>query len=263
MPEFERHEPGTFCYVELVTPDPVASGKFYTELFGWDRNDQDMGEFGIYTQYHLAGKVVAAQYKMNAEQEAMDVPPNWGQYVTVEDADATTTRARELGGQVVMGPADVMDYGRMSVLADPTGAVFYIWEPRANIGVEVRDDSGAMCWNELMTRDPEKAVSFYKGLFGWETEKMNLGPMGNYTLFNLPGGQVAGGMMPIQPEMGPVPAHWLVYFATDDVDATVARAGKLGAETLVPTMEIPDVGRFAVIKDPVGAVFAIYKSMRP
>ena len=96
MPEFKKHEAGTFCYAELVTNDPAASGKFYTELFGWSRDDQDMGEFGIYTQYQLNNKIVAAQYKLTSEQEAMNVPPNWGQYVTVNDAEATTANVAEL-----------------------------------------------------------------------------------------------------------------------------------------------------------------------
>jgi len=260
MPEISKHDPGTFCYAELATNDPAASGKFYTELFGWSRNDQDMGEYGIYTQYQLNDKIVAAQYKLNAEQEAMNVPPNWGQYVTVNDADDTTAKVAELGGKVVMGPMDVMDYGRMSVLADPTGAVFCIWQPKDNIGIELRDDPGTMCWNELMTTDTEKAKSFYSGLFGWEPEAMDMGDMGEYTIFNRSGGQGVAGMMAIQPEMGPIPAHWLVYFAAADIDATLDKAVSLGAKPMVSPTDIPEVGRFAVIMDPVGAVFAIYKS---
>ncbi len=260
MPEFTKHETGTFCYTELVSSDPAASGNFYTELFGWGRNDQDMGEFGIYTQFQIGGKIVAAQYKMTPEQEGMKVPPNWGQYVTVNDVEATTAKVAELEGQVVMGPMDVLDYGRMSVLADPAGAVFCIWQPQANIGVELRDDPGAMCWNELMTTDAEGAKSFYGKLFGWEPQSMDMGDMGEYTLFNRSGGQAAGGMMAIQPEMGNIPPHWLVYFAVEDVDASLAKSESLGGEALVPPTDIPEVGRFSVIKDPVGAVFAIYKS---
>lgn len=262
MPQMSKHDPGTFCYAELATSDPAASGKFYTELFGWSRNDQDMGEYGIYTQYQLDGKVVAAQYKLNAEQEAMNVPPNWGQYVTVNDADATTARAGELGGQVIMGPLDVMDYGRMSILSDPTGAVFCIWQPKSNIGVELREDPGTMCWNELMTPDTEKAKTFYGGLFGWEPQSEDMGEMGEYTLFNLGGGRQAAGMMAIKPEMGPIPAHWLVYFAVADPDAAHDKALALGGKSMVAPTDIPEVGRFAVLADPVGAVFAIYRSSK-
>jgi predicted enzyme related to lactoylglutathione lyase len=261
MPEFKKHEPGTFCYAELVTNDPAASGKFYTELFGWSRNDQDMGEYGIYTQFQIDGKVVAAQYKLNPEQEAQDVPPHWGQYVTVEDADAATASASELGGNVIMGPLDVMDYGRMSILADPAGAVFCIWQPKANIGVELRDDPGTMCWAELMTPDTEQAKTFYGGLFGWEPKEMPMGEMGVYTMFSRPGGQETGGMIPLTPEMGPIPPNWMIYFLTEDLDGTNARAVELGASSMVPPTDIPEAGRFAVLADPTGAVFAIWKSI--
>lgn len=262
MPEYKKHEPGTFCYAELVTSDPAASGKFYMELFGWERNDQDMGEFGIYTQYQIDGQVVAAQYKLTAEQEGQNVPPNWGQYVSVNDADASTAKAAELGGNVIMGPMDVMDYGRMSVLSDPTGAVFCLWQPKENIGVELRDDPGTMCWNELMTADTEKALPFYAGLFGWETESMDMGEMGTYTMFNNGGGRPAGGVMPINSEMGPIPAHWLIYFAVAETDASFARALELGAKEIVAPTDLPGAGRFAVIADPVGAVCGIYQSNR-
>lgn len=262
MPEFSKHEPGTFCYAELVTSDPAATGKFYTALFGWSRDDQDMGEFGIYTQFQMNGKIVAAQYKIVAEQEAMNVPPHWGQYVTVNDAEASTAKVAELGGQVIMGPQDVMDHGRMSVLADPAGAVFNLWQPKQNIGIELRDDPGTMCWNELMTTDTAGAKSFYGGLFGWEPEAMDMGDMGEYTIFNRGAGQDVGGMMAITPEMGPIPPSWLVYFAAEDIEATLEKAVSLGAKPMVPPTDIPEVGRFAVIVDPVGAVFAIYKSLK-
>jgi predicted enzyme related to lactoylglutathione lyase len=219
-----------------------------------------MGDFGIYTQFQINGKIVAAQYKMVPEQKDMNVPPNWGQYVTVNDADATTAKVTELGGQVIMGPMDVQDYGRMSVLADPAGAVFCIWQPKAHIGVELRDDPGALCWNELLTTDSVGAKAFYGGLFGWETEIMDLGEMGEYTLFNRSGGEGVGGMMAIQPEMGPIPPHWLVYFAVEDVNASLEKSVSLGGKAMVPVTDIPNVGRFAMICDPVGAVFAIYKS---
>jgi predicted enzyme related to lactoylglutathione lyase len=262
MAEFKNHEPGTFCYAELATSDPAASGKFYNELFGWSRNDQDMGEYGIYTQYHLNNKIVAAQYKLNPEQEAHNVLPNWGQYVTVTDADAATARATELGGQVVTGPLDVMDYGRMSVISDPTGAIFCIWEPKSNIGVELRDEPGAMCWNELMTPDTEKAAAFYSGLFGWEPETLDLGDIGQYTMFNRGSGQQAAGMLAIKPEMGSIPANWLVYFAVADIDRIHDQAVSLGGKAVMPPTDIPEVGRFAVITDPVGAVFGIFKSSK-
>lgn len=263
MPDFSKHDPGTFCYAELATNDPDKAGKFYTGLFGWNRNDQDMGEFGIYTQFQVDGKVVAAQYRIPTDQEAMNVPPNWGQYVSVDDADAVSARAAELGGTVVMGPMDVMGYGRMSVLADPAGAVFCIWQAGNNCGLQLRNEPNTMCWNELMTPDTEGAKAFYGGLFGWEMETKDLGDLGEYILLNHAPGKQAGGMMAIQPAMGPIPAHWLVYFLAPELEATHEKALSLGAKVMVGPMDIPEVGRFSVLSDPTGAVFAIYEPVKP
>jgi predicted enzyme related to lactoylglutathione lyase len=262
MPEFTNHVPGTFCYAELASTDPAASGEFYMDLFGWSRNDQDLGEFGTYTQFQLDGHTVAAQYRMPAEQRDAGVPANWGQYVSVEDADAAAARAGELGGSLVMGPLDVMEHGRMAVLADPAGAVFCLWQTKANCGATLKDEPGAMCWNELMTRDTAQARDFYGGLFGWEGADMDLGEQGTYTSFSVGGKVPAAGMMALTEEMGPVPPHWMVYFRVADCRESNARAGDLGAETLVAPTGIPGMGVFAVLKDPVGSVFGIYQSLR-
>jgi predicted enzyme related to lactoylglutathione lyase len=262
MPEFKIHEPGTFCYAELASTDPDASGEFYMNLFGWSRNDQDLGEFGIYTQFDLGGKIVAAQYRMPDEQKNAGVPPNWGQYVSVDDVDASATKAGELGGTVVMGPMDVFDHGRMAVLADPAGAVFCMWEAKENCGVNLKDDPGSMCWNELMTSDTDKAKGFYGGLFGWNGKDMDMGELGAYTTFWAGQERPAGGMMAIAADMGPVPPHWMVYFAVADCGESSDKAAGLGAETLVPPTEIPGMGRFSLLKDPVGSAFGLYQSFQ-
>lgn len=262
MPRFENHVPGTFCYVELASTDPEASGRFYMDLFGWSRNDQDLGEFGIYTQFLLGDDIVAAQYRMPDAQKEAGVPANWGQYVSVDDVDAAAAKAGELGGATVMGPMDVMEHGRMAVLADPAGAVFCLWQKRGHCGVTLRDEPGSMCWNELVTRDTAQASAFYGGLFGWRGSEMDVGELGPYTSFFVDEERPAAGMMPLAPEMGPVPPHWMAYFAVADCRSAEARAVELGAGSLAGSTEIPGMGAFAVLKDPVGSVFGIYQSLR-
>lgn len=262
MPEFNNHDAGTFCYAELATTDPQVSGDFYMKLFGWSRNDQDLGEFGIYTQFDLGGRTVAAQYRMPAEQADAGVPPNWGQYVSVDDVDASAARAGELGGQVVMGPMDVFDHGRMVVLADTSGAVFCLWQARENCGVGLKDEPGSMCWNELLTSDTAGAKEFYGGLFGWQDQDMDLGDLGKYTTFWAGEDRPAAGMMPFAPDMEGVPPHWMVYFAVADCRESSEAATGLGATTLVPPTEIPGMGAFSLLKDPAGAVFGIYQSLK-
>lgn len=248
MPAVTSHPPGSFCWVELSTSDATAARSFYTQLFGWTVNEIPMGEMGTYFIFQHGGRDCAAMYQQGQQQ----MPPNWQSYVAVSDADASAEQATSLGGQVVAGPFDVSDSGRMAVISDPQGAIFAVWQARSHIGVNVRDESNTLCWNELQARDVEAAKPFYTSMFPW---RMKESP--EYTEWHLAGNAV-GGMLPSQapPE---VPSMWLPYFAVDDCDGSISRAESLGGNLIVPAMDIPNVGRMAVIADPQGAVFAIIR----
>jgi predicted enzyme related to lactoylglutathione lyase len=256
MATVTQHAPGTFCWPELVTIDQAGAKKFYTSLFGWTFEDSPLDQGGTYTMLKLKGMDVGALHQMDKERQSQGIPPHWGAYVSVESADQATTKAKSLGANVLMEPFDVMDVGRMAILQDPTGAVFQVWEARKHIGASVLDEPGSLCWTELMTNDPAKAEAFYKGLLPWQSETMPMGPAGNYTVFKR-AQTPAAGMMKIQPEMGPIPAHWLSYFAVEDCNVTAAHAKDLGGKVGVPPTNVPNVGRFAVIQDPQGAYFGI------
>jgi len=230
MPEIKSHDPGTFCYAELISTDAAASSKFYREFFGWQQHDNDLGEYGIYSHFQMNGAITGAQYQRNAQQEAAGVPPHWGVYIAVADVDATTSKAKELGATVTMEPFDVLDVGRMSVIQDPQGASFNLWQEGTSCGVGVIDEPGAMCWQELMTTDTQSGQEFYTQLFGWQTETMSMGEMGDYTIFNRDGGRPAGGMMQVPEDKGPIPPHWLLYFEVADVDDSHKSALALGAK---------------------------------
>jgi uncharacterized protein len=257
MADITRHEPGSFSWVELATTDTAAAKAFYTALFEWTYVDNPMGPDMVYTRLQLRGRDVGALYPQAKEQRDQGIPPHWMSYVTVQGADASAAKAKELGGTEILPPFDVMTYGRMAVLQDPTGAVLSLWEPREHIGVQVRDEPNALCWNELYTRDTASAAAFYRGLFGWrdKTDK------GGYTEWHR-GDTPVGGMMAIAPEWGPMPPHWLSYFLVSDVDATIARAARLGGGAMMPARDIENVGRFAILKDAQGAEFAIVKLQR-
>ncbi len=151
---------------------------------------------------------------------------------------------------------DVFDAGRMAYIQDRQGAMFAVWQPKEHIGVRIKNETGALIWNELMTTDPEDATRFYIGLLGMGSSKMP-GPM-DYTLLNVGGIDVAG-MMAIGEEMGQVPPHWTVYFGVDDADATAKKAESLGGSIIMPAMDIPEIGRFAGLQDPQGAMFSIFQ----
>ncbi len=128
------------------------------------------GEAGTYTMLRLDGYEVGGLYELEAGRRELGAPSHWFSYVSVEDADATAKRAEELGGMVQGEAFDVLDAGRMAIIQDPTGAVLAAWQPRKHIGVGRVNDLGCLTWNELQSRDPETAATFYAGLFGWETE---------------------------------------------------------------------------------------------
>lgn len=256
MAETPVHATGMFCWVELGSSDQEKARSFYSDLFGWETREAPMGEHGTYTMFHKDGRYTAALYQVSPEQPNA-APDCWVVYISVDDADAATERARGLGALVLAEPFDVFDAGRMSVVQDPAGAVFCMWQAREHHGVGLKSEHGALCWNELLSLDTEGAKTFYGELFGWTAHDQEMPPpTGIYTSFML-GELPAGGMMRIQPSWGDVPTHWASYFSVDDCEAIVARAAELGGATVSPTMDIPGVGRFAWLSDPLGASFAV------
>jgi len=258
MPTVTTLVTGTFCWPELATSDQNAAKKFYTSLFGWTVKDTDMGPNGTYTIFTLNGKDAAAAYTLMPDMVKNGVPPNWASYVTVDNADQSVEKAKSLGGQLLMGPMDVMDHGRMAVLQDPQGAVFCVWQSKATHGIGILGEPGSLAWTQLNAKDTAAAKKFYPALLGWKTQDDPMGAgTGTYTTF-LKADGMAGGMMAMPPGT-PAPAHWLPYFSSADVDATAKKAASLGAQTFVPPTDIPNVGRFAVLADPQGATFAVIK----
>jgi len=252
MAEFTEYAPGTPCWIDLQTSDVDSGVQFYRGLFGWDR--QDLGpEFGGYGFFLKQGKMVAGVGpKMNA-----GAPTAWSTYVSVSDADTTTSKVKASGGTVAVEPMDVMGAGRMGVFVDPTGAAFGIWQPGNHHGAQLANEVGTWGWSECQTRDVDKAKSFYAAVFGWKPTAFQ--GMGEYTVFENDGRGIGGCMA--MPDQVPkdVPSHWLTYFGVDDTDAAVDTVKRKGGTVLSPAMDIPGVGRFAVVSDPQGAAFAIIK----
>ena len=247
---------GTFCWNELATRDAPAAKAFYTGLFGWTTQDKPMpGDMpGEYTLFKLGDTDIGGGYAMVGEMFE-GVPPHWLSYVAVEDVDAITARAEELGADILWPPMDVPDIGRMASFTDPTGAALAVYKgagkpERPDLGSKV----GAFCWNELNTNDLDKATSFYTALLGWEADRKP-GPM-PYTEWKR-GDSVVGGALQMDPAWGEIPPHWMVYVSVEDCDATVARAQELGGQVKMPPMDIPEVGRFSVLADPTGAVVSV------
>jgi predicted enzyme related to lactoylglutathione lyase len=156
------------------------------------------------------------------------------------------------GGQVVMPQMDVMETGRMAIVADPTGGMVGLWEANQHRGAGTVNTPGSLVWNELITQDPETAASFYDAILGTTHETGPVGD-GEYTVINA-GDRGVAGIMALPEHMG-VPTAWTVYFGTDDIDASVAKIEELGG-SIMNKVDSP-AGPLAVAADPQGAVFQV------
>lgn len=249
MMEMTEYAPGTPSWVDVSTPNMEATKAFYGGLFGWQATS--FPEMGGYTNFSMNGKLVCGA----APTMSPDQHPAWGTYICVADADATAKAVQEHGGKVAYPPMDVAALGRMAICTDPSGAFFGLWQPGEHKGAQVVNEPGSFVWNELDTRDMEAAKAFYPNVFPW-TAKTNGEGAEAYTEWQLDGRSIAGGMQMGEQFPANVPPNWLTYFAVTDSDATVAKVHELGGTVMMPGMET-DQGRFAVIADPHGAVFAV------
>ena len=255
MPDYA---PGTPSWVELSSPDVDASAAFYRDVMGWDAIEPGpVEETGGYRMFQQDGQAVAGL--MGHMQEGQ--PTVWATYVNVADADETASRVKAAGGGVIVEPMDVMDIGRMAFFADPTGAVFGVWQPKAFAGADLVNAPNSLCWNELLTRDAEAGKAFYPAVFGWAAGRAAF-PGAPETLHRLGGRRQARRGHDADDRrvcsLPEVPPHWGVCFAVADCDATTAKARELGATVTAEPMDMP-IGRFAGLIDPQGASFAVMR----
>lgn len=273
MPERDGYIEGVPCWVDTSQPDPDAAAQFYSGLFGWEIEDVMPPEADVkYFMGRIRGGDVAG---IGGIMEGAPPMATWNTYIWVDDADATAAKVRDAGGAVLSEPFDVMDAGRMAVFADPEGAVFSVWQAKSQKGAGVVNEAGSLNFNGLGTRDVDGAKKFYGAVFGWDT--MSVGPgtemwtmtaYGDHLEERTPGlreqmkgmggpegfENVVASINPISDDEPDVPAHWSVTFATDDADATAAKAAELGGKVLMPPFDAPWV-RMTLIADPGGATF--------
>jgi uncharacterized protein len=242
---------GRFVWHDHISSDVEKAKSFYSDLFGWT------------TETFQAGTMEYPMISAGGKQHGgfgpapSGVPSHWMGHVRVEDADETAAQAEAAGGKIVAPAMDIPEVGRMVVIADPQGATFSVFAPFAPEQTPVSE--GVFVWDELLTSDVAGAKSFYGEIFGWTTTDMDIGDAGTYTIFERAGKVGTAGCMQ-KPDDLPVPAAWVTYIGTDDVDATTEKAATLGAHIQVPPMDIPNnIGRFSVIIDPTGAAVGIFK----
>jgi predicted enzyme related to lactoylglutathione lyase len=246
--ERDSYAPGTPSWVDLGSPDIEASVGFYSTLLGWEVAEAQP-DAGGYRIAHLGGRTVAGIGPQQGPKSA------WTTYIATDDTDGTVKAIEANGGRVMMPPMDVMDQGRMAIAMDPEGAAFGVWQAGAHKGAQVVNESGAVGWNELWTRNADQAKAFYRAVFGYTLDEES---MPGYTVWQVDG-QPVGGCMTMPPDLPDrVPAHWNVYFLVDDVDAKTEQVTALGGSVVSRPFDVPTVGRIAVVHGPAFESFALF-----
>ena len=242
---------GTPCWADLGAPDIAKARAFYSDVFSW--TVQPGGpETGGYSVAELNGRGVAG---LGPKMGPPEAPTMWMTYLATSDADATAAKITSAGGQLVMEPMDVMDAGRMAVAVDPAGAVFGVWQARAFPGAQIVNESGAMRWNEQVSRDFEGSKAFYAAVFGYEYGDMS-GSGFSYATFKVDGRDV-GGIGDLHAGLpADTPPGWRVYFGAADTDASVVRVQANGGSVIREPID-HSYGRMSTVADDQGGVFSL------
>ena len=202
---------------------------------------------------------------MSQAPEMAGAPAAWTVFVVVDDIETTLTKATEADGTVLQPPFEIPGGARVAVIADRAGAMLALITGGPEPGVYFSDEVGAVCWAELMTRDPHSAGEFYRSVLGWTSEAGADadGQAGGveYTVLRRVDEDVAG-MIRTPDHLPPeVPDSWSVYFTVADCAAAAERAVELGGSVILGSTPTP-MGPFAVLADPAGAAFQVME-MQP
>jgi predicted enzyme related to lactoylglutathione lyase len=278
LSERDGYQPGVPCWVDTWQPDADAAVAFYTQLFGWEGEDtMPPGIAGKHYVCSLGGRDVAAVASL---PEGAPQVTAWTTYIWVDDASDAVTKVTGAGGSVVKELFDSLDGGRIAIVADPQGAAFGVWQPGAHKGAQLVNEPGAWSMSLLNTRDPKGSADFYRAVFGWEPEGMEMGDDngdGAVSTMRLPGFEGGEPMQPVPRDVVAVmatmssdqfpdemPSHWGVDFWVKDADATAEATAQQGGSVLAPPYDVPGVGlRQAVLADPQGATFSVTRAPGP
>ena len=254
-----NHEHGTFCWVELVTNDPIESKQFYSRLFDWAFFDQAIGHGLYFTTILKEGKEIGALYKLESVMPSK-IAPHWLPYIAIDDVDKATALAREYNARVLVEGTNISDSGRLAMLKEQRGAMFSLWQADKHPGIRIQDVHGTPYWIELTSMDASSSVEFYSNMFGWEV--INDDPnLSDYTLFVKNGEQKAG-LIQMKEHWESYQPEWTTYFLVDNCEAAAEQAIRLGGVLRFDPSYVPGIGTFTNILDPQGARFSIIEPVK-
>ncbi len=255
---------GAFVWYELMTPDPAGAKAFYDAVVGWTIQ-ADAQLIGA-SEYRMIGRGdgghAGGVLTLTPTMQGQGGQPGWVGYIHHPDVDAAVATITAAGGAVHMAPSTMEGVGRMAMVADPQGAVFYIMDPtppagQADATSTVFDYAKPqhVRWNELQTDDPAAAVELYCELFGWRQEgAMAMGELGDYQFLHRGEGMI-GAVMPRMP--GVPRSGWSFYIGVEDIDRAAEAVTATGGMRLGEIQEIPG-GEFSLhVMDPQGAAIGL------
>nr|WP_157410965.1 VOC family protein [Actinoplanes sp. NBRC 101535] len=225
------YAPLTPCWVELASADPARASQFYAELFGWE----SAGD-----RFKLGGRAVAG-----LTRSGPDRPEGWLTHLSAPDLEEALEQVALSGGHLLSHPAEAHG-GRRAIIADPSGAVLGLWEPREFGGSQARDEPGTMSWPELITDDANTAARFYGSAFGWLLRH----EFGTGEWLNQAHDAIAG------LSAGYRGGWWRAAFQVEDIQSAADYCERLGGAVLSEPVET-GLSAFAELRDPFGARFTV------
>ena len=267
MAESER---GAFIWYELMTDDPASARDFYRAVVGWEIEAEGKA-MPTGATYRMIGRsdggFAGGVLEITADMKAGGATPGWLGYIHHADVDGAIAATKAAGGAVHMPPMDMPGVGRMAMVSDPQGAVFYVMRPTppaenpdATSDVFSIDQAQHMRWNELWTTDQDAAVSLYTDLFGWTQEgAMEMGEMGDYRFIQHDGTGI-GAIAKAQADgQG---SRWQYFAGVDDIDRACKAVTENGGKLLGEPQQIPG-GEYSVYAhDPQGATIGLVGPQR-
>lgn len=257
MATVTKYPHGTISWMDGQSTDVATDKAFYNAVLGWEIIDIPIGEGQVYTMFKKNGGNVAGLGQMPQAMQQAGVPSNWMAYISVDDVDVITAKAKTLGATVTVEPMDVFDNGRMAVITDPTGGAVAFWQPKTHIGASRINEDGAMVWNEFNTWKAAEAQTFYEQLFGWTFKALDGLDSPYWVFYN--NGRANGGLMQMTDDWGDLPPHWINYIHVADLPATIEKI-KANAGKIIHGPIDASVGPVAVVAAPSGAVFGVIQS---
>ena len=254
--EATMNQPSGFIWYELMTKDMDAAISFYEKVVGWSVHDSGMPGMR-YEMFGMNGKDVGGI--MDWKSVGAEMPTEWMAHIHTADVDRETAAVVADGGSEIQPPKDIPGVGRFSVVGDPQGAKYLLFQPNGatappRLG---QNEVGNVGWHELITSDWKKAWDFYSKHYGWQKDyAMDMKELGLYQTFRTTSDRYTGAMMNTPPFIPDKTPGWLFYFQVEDVGDAAKRVAVLGGQITQGPMDVPG-SRIAQAIDPQGGRFAL------